>query len=66
MSFNKRFLTQETILSYAKTADFNSFARYLLSPDAIIFLDEWSSNLWKRFKEASLEDRLTLFESVKS
>jgi hypothetical protein len=36
MSFNKRFLNEKSIRSFAKANDFKSFERYMINADAYI------------------------------
>lgn len=66
MSFNKRYLSREVIEKKAKDSSFDEFRKYLTSPDALIFLDDWASALWDRFYKAESEERIKIHESLRN
>jgi len=72
MSFNKRFLSKDSIKNYAKSSDsFHWFQRYMVYADAYIIEDDgtgWASKFYDEFGKAgeNSEKRKDMFEQLKN
>ena len=56
MSFNKRFLSEGSIRSFAKN-EFNSFETYMTNADAYITETGWASKMYDKFGMADEDQR---------
>lgn len=71
MSFNKRFLSKESIISQAKNNSFHWFQRYMVYADAYIIEDDgtqWASKFYDEFGKAGedSEKRKDMWEKLKN
>lgn len=71
MSFNKRFLSKDSIKSYAKSSSFHWFQRYMVYADAYIIEDDgtgWASKFYDNFGKAGedSEKRKDMWEKLKN
>lgn len=68
MGFNKRFLSESSIRSSAKSHkdSFHWFQRYMVYADAYIIEGEWASEIYHRFGEAKedSEERRELHRQI--
>lgn len=65
MSFNKRFYNKNSILSSASEMGFSEFNRWVLSPDAHISSDDFSSDFIKAYCDIKAEERHELYLSLR-
>jgi hypothetical protein len=68
MSFNKRFLSESTLLKSAKEKTFIEFQSYLVKTDAFIYEDEFSSGFcnWFMIEKIDSDSRKSLYELLKN
>ena len=68
MSFNKRFLSESTLLKSAKEKNFTEFQSYLIKTDAFIYEDEFSSGFCSWFMSGNInsDSRKSLYELLKN
>ena len=68
MGFNKRFLSEESIRSFAKSHkdSFHWFQRYMVYADAYIVDTGWASDIYDRFGKAGedSEERRELHRQI--
>ena len=68
MSFNKRFLSESSIRSFAKSYkdSFHWFQRYMVYADAYIIEGDWASEIYDRFGKAEedSEERRNLHQQI--
>jgi hypothetical protein len=64
MSFNKRFLSENSIRSFAKADSFKSFERYMTYADAYITETGWASEIYHKFGEAEESERKNIHQSI--
>ncbi len=66
MSFNKRFLSESSIRSFAKSYkdSFHWFQRYMIYADAYIIEGDWASDMYNKFGEAGEEERRTIHQQI--
>jgi len=68
MSFNKRFLSESSIRSFAKSYrdSFHWFQRYMVYADAYIIEGDWASGIYERFGEAGedSEERRKIHQQI--
>jgi hypothetical protein len=68
MSFNKRFLSESSIRSFAKSYkdSFHWFQRYMVYADAYIIEGDWASKIHKKFNkfEEDSEERRNLHQQI--
>lgn len=57
MGFNKKFLCEETIRIVAKDDDYVIFFNHFKSPEAIVSLDKFSSNIYNEICKLSINDK---------
>ncbi len=65
MSFNKRFLKEESIRSFANN-DFESFEVYMTNADAYIVEPGWAYETFKKFDLANEEERKLIHQTIKN
>lgn len=65
MGFNKRYFSEKSIISFAKTSEYLSFERWMLNPDACIFSDDASSKLWNSFLNSDEKQRQKIFNKLR-
>lgn len=61
MSFNKRFLSEDSIRKQATSDQFDSFEKYMTTADAYITSDKWSSQFlieFQKHEDGSWERRM--------
>lgn len=63
MSFNKRFISKESIKAKSKDS-FERFESYLMNADVIISECEWSSKIYSLFSKYNKEDRIELQKQI--
>jgi hypothetical protein len=63
MGFNKRFLSEESIRSFAKN-DFPSFESYMTNADAYIVNTGWAEKIYHKFGESDQKGRKTLHKQI--
>ena len=61
MGFNKRFFSRDKIIQMAKTSTFNDFDIWMWKPDACVFEDDGSSEMWKEYMEAEEREQYHLY-----
>lgn len=66
MGFHKRYFDINLIEDYARTHEYAEFKRYLLGPDAYVFTDNKSSDIWKRFEEGNEENRMKIYKNLRN
>lgn len=66
MSFNKRIYTQSGLVNKAKTSGFEQFERYVTSPDAAIYHDDFSHTFCNEFMIVDKDKRVMLYEILKN
>ena len=66
MSFNKRFLSESSIRSFAKSYkdSFHWFQRYMVYADAYIIEGDWASDMYRKFGEAEEEERRIIHQQI--
>ena len=64
MSFNKRFLSDDSIRSFAKADSFKSFERYMTCADAYIIETGWANEIYHKFGEAEEAERKNIHQSI--
>ena len=57
MGFNKKYLCEETIRIVAKYDDYVKFFNHFKSPDAIISLDKFSSEIYNEICKLTINDK---------
>lgn len=65
MSFNKRFLREESIRNFAK-GDFESFKVYMTNADAYIVETGWAYDIYKEFDRANEEERKLIHQKIQN
>lgn len=65
MSFNKRLYDKNKIFSYALSMGFSEFNMWILSPDAHMSSDDFSSNFLDVYLCVKGEERHSLYNSLK-
>ena len=63
MSFNKRFISKESIKAKSKDT-FERFESYLTNAECYISDSEWSSKIYSQFSKANKEQRLELYNQI--
>ena len=66
MSFNKRIYTQKGLIDKAKYSEFEKFERYITSPDAAIYQDDFSHSFCNEFMIVDKDKRVMLYEILKN
>ncbi len=68
MSFNKRFLSTDSIKRFANSNQFESFQVYMTHADAYIINGEFASKFYKEFGSAdsNSEERKNLYNKIKN
>jgi len=68
MGFNKRFISEDSIRSMAKSYkdNFHWFQRYMVYADAYIIQGEWASDIYHQFgkMEEDSEGRIKLHQQI--
>ena len=65
MSFYRRHYDKKSILDYSNTMEFFEFNRWVLSPDAHMSSDNFSSDFISVYLEIEPEQRYNLYLSLK-
>lgn len=65
MSFNKRYYDKNKILSSASNMGFSEFNRWVLSPDAHMSSDNFSSNFIEVYCDIKGEERYGLYLALR-
>lgn len=65
MSFNKRYYDKDRILSSASNMVFSEFNLWVLSPDAHISSDDFSSDFIETYCDIEVEKRRELYLSLR-
>lgn len=65
---NRRFLTEESIKSFAKSHDFQSFQSYIISADAYVINGDKASKFFIEFikQEDNSQERKTLYNKMRN
>lgn len=64
MGFNKRFLSENSIRTFAKVDSFNRFEHYMICADAYIIETGWASEIYHKFGEAEESERKNIHQSI--
>jgi ATP-dependent phosphoenolpyruvate carboxykinase len=65
MGFHKRFLSEETIRSNAKS-DFQSFETYMTNADAYIVNTGWADKIYHQFGQSKEKQRKELHKQIQN
>jgi hypothetical protein len=66
MGFHKRHFSSELIKSNAIANEYETFKRYMTSPDACIFQDNKSSEIWNNFVSGNEETRKEIYKKLRN
>lgn len=65
MSFNKRYYNKKGIFDSAERMEFSEFNRWVLSPDAHISSDDFSTNFIEIYCDVKGEERYGIYLSLR-
>ena len=65
MSFHKRYYTHKNVHEYAKSNDYVSFEKFMVSSDIQVFEDDETKDLWLTFLKAKEEIRRKTYQDLR-
>lgn len=66
MGFNKRIFSKETIKVNAQANEYEMFKKYMTNPDACIFEDSVSNDIWQTFVNGNDETRRKIYKQLRN
>ena len=64
MGFNKRFLSEDTIKSYAKSHTFHEFEKMMINSDSYTYLDSYSAQIGAEFFISDKETKNKIYNQI--
>lgn len=64
MSFHKRFLSENSIRTFAKANSFNQFCNYMIRANAYIIETGWAGDVYQKFRESNETERKNIHQSI--